>query len=683
MRHAAHESRLGDSRGGAHLRAKNPTLDLIGRGGRWVWVLAGVSLCLAIAHTVLPAVLGRAVDAAVRGGRADTWLVWCGLLVAAVVILEAVGDFAAGASTALATASLRHALVRHVLAMGTRATRTFSSGEIVARLVGNAGEAGRLPTAAVWAVTSLLPGVGGIVALAFIDPWLCLTFAAGAPLLIGVIRVCARDASELARRYLEVQSRIAGRLTDALAGARSIAAARTADREVRRVLLPLPELHEHGMGMWRVQTRAAAQEAVLVPLLEVAVLAVAGYELTRGRVTPGELLAAVQYTALASSVGTAVSSVARLAWIRASAVRTDQVLDEPTISYGSAPLPAGSGRVEFRGVSVRVGDVAALDRIDLVIPGGAMVAVVGRSGGGKSLLAALAGRLVDPDDGEICLDGVPLTQVRHADLRSAVGYAFERPVLIGATIGDAIAFGERVSSPDAVRAAAAAARADAFILRMPQGYRTKIDDAPMSGGELQRVALARAFARADRLLILDDVAASLDTVTEHHISEVLTGALSNRTRLIVAHRASTAARADVVVWLDGSRVRAMAPHRELWDCPEYRALFDAQLDGTGGRASSRTACPRRPRGVVARRGRPAVPVRATCRRRARQRLPGRPAGDRLRLVGRHGPDGSGRSGRHPAGLPSARGHRGTVPRRTRAVGGARRCGGVDAVRQGL
>jgi ATP-binding cassette subfamily B protein len=96
----------------------------------------------------------------------------------------------------------------------------------------------------------------------------------------------------------------------------------------------------------------------------------------------------------------------------------------------------------------------------------------------------------------------------------------------------------------------------------------------MSGGEIQRVGLARTFAHAGRVVVLDDVAASLDTVTEHHISRVLIGALGDRTRLIVGHRASTVAQMDAVVWLHRGRVRAVAPHHELWQNPEYRALFE-------------------------------------------------------------------------------------------------------------
>jgi len=156
-----------------------------------------------------------------------------------------------------------------------------------------------------------------------------------------------------------------------------------------------------------------------------------------------------------------------------------------------------------------------------------------------------------------------------------VSAASERPALIGQTIEDVIAFGPRRPSLEEVAAAARAAQADAFIRRMPEGYRTPLARAPMSGGESQRVGLARAFAHAGRVLVLDDVAASLDTVTEHEITRVLTGELADRTRLVIAHRASTAARADAVVWLERGRVRAVAPHRVLWGEAAYRALFES------------------------------------------------------------------------------------------------------------
>jgi ATP-binding cassette, subfamily B, bacterial RamA/AmfB len=543
------------------------------RGGAPLALLTFTTLGLAAAELVLPFVLGRTVDALVDDGTPGTWLLWAGLLVAALVVFDAIDDLVSGATIARCTAWLRSKLLGHVLALGAGPAGRAASAELSSRLVANANDAGGVAPSLVRAAISVVPAVGGTVALALIDPWLCLTFLAGMPIFVLILRGFARDASEQATRYLDTQGTIASRLVDALAGSRTIAAAGTQDREAQRILGPLPDLHRHGMGMWRAQTRIAAQDVLLISLLEIAVLAVAGALLAAGRITPGEMLAASQYVLLAATLSSATGFVDRLVRCRAAATRINEVLERPPVRYGEVALPAGGGRLELRGVSASSAGRPVLQGIDLDLPAGCLAAVVGRSGSGKSLFAALAVRLLDPDTGEVRLDGVPLGQLSRSELRNAVGYGFERPVLIGETIGDAIAFGDRAPASEDVVVAAQAARADDFIRRMPQGYDTKLADAPMSGGEVQRIGLARTFAAPRRLVVLDDVAASLDSVTEHHISQVLTGALADRTRIIVAHRASTAARADVVVWLDGGTIRAAAPHEQLWHEGEYRALF--------------------------------------------------------------------------------------------------------------
>ena len=204
-----------------------------------------------------------------------------------------------------------------------------------------------------------------------------------------------------------------------------------------------------------------------------------------------------------------------------------------------------------------------------------MVAVVGRSGAGKSLLAAVAGRLLDPDTGDVTLDGIPMASVGRAALRQAVVYAFDRPALFGGTPREAIAFGVSRPSTAQILAAARDAAASEFLRRLPAGLDTPSAQAPMSGGEIQRIGLARAFAHADqaRLLILDDAMSSLDTVTEMHVSQALASHLGGRTCLIIAHRAATAARADLVAWLDRGQLRALRPHHELWADPRYRSVF--------------------------------------------------------------------------------------------------------------
>jgi ATP-binding cassette subfamily B protein len=543
-------------------------------GGVWVAVVALSALAASVISLALPAVLAHAVDDIVRDRAAGPWLTWTAVLVVALVAASALDSLASGVVVAHSTAWLRRTVLAHTLALGTGGDARLGPGEMATRVVANAAEAGRVAPAAVGAGASLVVGLGGTVALALISPLLCGLFLAGMPVLFVVTRAFARDASALTTRYLAVQGRIAERLTEAISGARSIAAAGTLQREVDRSLEALPELRRHGMGLWRVVMRITAQDALLVAMLEITVIAAAGVLLARGDISAGEMLAAAQYVLLASALNSLTSVVARLTSARAAAARLVEVLEQTPVRYGAGRLPAGRGRLELRGVSVRSGGAVVLDHVDLVIPAGGLVAVVGRSGSGKSLLAALAGRLVDPDDGEVLLDGVPLRELDRHELRRAVGYGFARPALLGETVADAIAFGAGEPSREDVEGAARAARADGFIRLLPEGYDTPLGDAPMSGGEAQRVGLARTFAHAGRVLVLDDVAASLDTVTEHHISAVLTGALGDRTRLVVAHRASTVARMDAVIWLDRGRVRAMAPHRELWQEPDYRALFD-------------------------------------------------------------------------------------------------------------
>src|SRR5581483_5874956 len=200
---------------------------IVQRGGGWTGLLLVASLTVAGVETVFPAVLGRTVDAVLGGHDPTPWLVGCGLLVALLITSGALNDLAGGMGTARATAWLRKSVLDHILALGTHSTRLFPVGDITTRMVGNAADAGRAGTVLVWAVAALVPAVGGIVALALIDPVLCLTFLAAAPVLLVMVRSNVRNASELAERYLRAQGRIASRLVDALTGARSIAAAHT------------------------------------------------------------------------------------------------------------------------------------------------------------------------------------------------------------------------------------------------------------------------------------------------------------------------------------------------------------------------------------------------------------------------------------------------------------------------
>jgi ATP-binding cassette subfamily B protein len=549
-----------------------------------------VSAAATGAGLLLPAALGRTLDLLLAHDPARRWILYSAGLVLLLALLDMAETVLDGTTNARATAWLRRRLARHVLALGPRATARFGSGELVARLVGSAAQAGTAPAALAASVAALAGPAGGLVALGLIDPWLAAVLLAGAPVLALLLRAFARDSSTCVARYQEVQGRMASALAEAVGGARTIRAAGTEDRETARVLRPLPELSREGHRMWRAQGRAAAQAVAVAPLLQLGVVAVAGLLLARHRLSVGEMLAASRYAVLATGVGVLVGQLAALVRARAAAGRLGEVLAEPAPCHGRRTLPSGPGRLELRGVTALRGGRAVLDGVDLTVPGGATLAVVGRSGSGKSLLAAVAGRLADPDAGEVLLDGVPLRELTHGDLRRAVGYAFDRPVLLGRTVEDALGLGVASPSPARIRQAARTARADAFVRRLPGGYATAPAAAPRSGGETQRLGLARAFAHGGRLLVLDDALSSLDTVTEHHITAALTADGTAATRLVVAHRAATAARADLVAWLDAGRVRAVGRHAELWGREEYRRVF---ADGEGEDSGAGDAEPAR------------------------------------------------------------------------------------------
>ncbi|PKR44640.1 ATP-binding cassette domain-containing protein [Streptomyces sp. EAG2] len=547
------------------------------RRGRAPAALVLVATALGAAAAVtLPLALGRAVDLLIARADAGFWVLLCTALIATEVATDALVARTGGRTGAATTAWLRRRALAGFLAAPPAAT---TGTGLPTRLTANALDAGTAPVAAATAAAAGLAPLGGLAGLFLVDPWAGAAFVCGVPLLLLILRALLRDGRAALTAYQEEQGRMARLLTGGLSGAATIAAAGTVRAEERRVLAPLAGMRAAGERTWRVQGRAAGLSGALMPLLVAAVLAVGGVRLVAGHLTPGDLLALSRYAVLAAGAGALAGALN--GWVRAKAgtARLETVTTLPRTPYGTRDLPPhGDGTLTLRGVHVTRDGVPLLDSVTLSLPGGTTTAVVGRSGAGKSLLAAVAGRLTDPDEGTVHLDGTDLRTLSADALRHAVAYAFERPALFGATIADAVAVGPL---PDAdLRRALHRAAADTFTDRLPLGPRTPLPDAPLSGGELQRLGLARAFTRPARLLILDDATSSLDTVTAHLVDRTLTEAPG--TRLTITHRLSVAARADQVVWLDGGRVRGIGPHAALWRNPAYRAVFGAGAGAGAG-----------------------------------------------------------------------------------------------------
>jgi ATP-binding cassette subfamily B protein len=251
------------------------------------------------------------------------------------------------------------------------------------------------------------------------------------------------------------------------------------------------------------------------------------------------------------------------------------VLDAPDPYDG--PL---RGDLEFAGVSFAYPNgTVALDGLDLRIRPGETVAVVGRTGSGKSTLGRLAARFYDVTGGRVTIDGHDVRQIRLSSLRAQVGIVPDEPFLFSLSIHDNIAYGRPAATRDEVIAAAVAAGADAFVRDLPDGYDTVVGERgyTLSGGQRQRIAIARALLVNPPILVLDDATSAIDVTVEQRIHASLREQMRGRTTLIVAHRLSTISLADRVVLMDAGRVIADGTHASLLAGePRYAEVLAAQ-----------------------------------------------------------------------------------------------------------
>jgi ABC-type multidrug transport system fused ATPase/permease subunit len=338
--------------------------------------------------------------------------------------------------------------------------------------------------------------------------------------------------------------------------------------------------------------KANRQRAFYVPLIswvplvaQAAVLLVGARMVTSGELSVGGFVAFNLYLGLLvvplRSLGMWIGQAQRAT---ASGERIFQVIDEPeevTDRPGAGELPPGGGHIRFEGVGFEyMPGRPVLEGIDLDVPPGQTIALIGHTGSGKTTLTSLVPRFYDVTAGRVTIDGADVRDVKLRSLRSEIGAISQDTFLFSASVRENITFGAAGLSDEEIEHVARLAQAHEFIERLPEGYDTVIGERgiTLSGGQRQRLAIARAIAVDPRILILDDATASVDASTEARIRLGLREAMEGRTTLIIAHRLSTISLADEIVVVDEGRIAARGTHDDLLETSQvYRDIYEHGL----------------------------------------------------------------------------------------------------------
>jgi ABC-type multidrug transport system fused ATPase/permease subunit len=431
------------------------------------------------------------------------------------------------------------------------------------------------------ALTLLLAGA----VMFAIKPWL----AALALLPVPFVVASAMRFNRLSRPALqEVQQRIAELTAEAeesVSGVRIVKAFAREDHMLGRFRHAVMRVFDQNVYSTRLRAFYSPMLGFLPSLGLAVVLFLGGRAVINNDLSLGDFTAFYTYLLMLIGpmrmLGMALGMAQRAV---ASGNRLFEILDrEPRVASppGAPSLPEGAGHVEFRGVSLRYdGAAPALEEVDLDVPAGRTVALVGPTGSGKTSLVALMARLYDPTTGEVLVDGVDVRTVDVDSLRHRIAFVADESFLFSATVAENISYAKPDATREEIELAARRAQAHGFISALPDGYDTLVGERGMtlSGGQRQRVAIARALVADPRLLILDDATSSVDATTEAEIKRGLREAMEGRTTFVVAHRLSTISLADQIIVLDEGRIVDSGTHEELLErCPLYAEIAEHGL----------------------------------------------------------------------------------------------------------
>ncbi|MGY6502818.1 MAG: ABC transporter ATP-binding protein [Acidimicrobiales bacterium] len=539
-------------------------------------------------------VLGRITDdvilpAVAEGEIALSTVVWAAAAILGITAIRAVGVVMRRYFAAMTTHSVQRSLRKQVADTYLEVPLSYHlehpTGELLAHADADveAGTEFMHPLPFTTGVVSLV--VFSVIALAMIDPLVMLVGLLVFPMLTVLNRVYTarieRPAAQVQERIGDV-SNIAHESFD---GALVVKTLGREDAEIARMVEASDRLRESRIAVGRLRAAFEPTIDAIPSVATIALLIIGSWRVSTDAISTGDLVTAMAlFGVLAFPMRVVGFFLEELPRGVVASERVQRVLDARAGldhgPVGTASLPVEPLSVEVEGLAFAYPgtDHRVLDDLSLRAEPGAVVALVGSTGSGKTTLCQLLVHLVEPDAGRIRLGGVDVSEVAPGELRDATAIVFQESFLFADSVYDNIVLSTGAAA-DEVTQALRIAQAETFVDAMPEGVHTVVGErgVSLSGGQRQRVALARALVRRPRLLVLDDATSAVDPVIEARILDGLREALGTTT-FIVAHRLSTIALADQVAYVDGGRVVAVGTHAELLDHPGYERLVSAYED---------------------------------------------------------------------------------------------------------